>query len=461
MITTTRRTLITLVVLGLLLALLVPLATARPAKQAGPLPRVAISATGLTDTATGAKFTPRGSNYLRLADSDGTGPGDEWYLSHFEPGRYDPVAVRAFLDTAKARKDNTVRIFVDEGRPLDSTLGVLHGMGRGPTDEQPVDGPYMDNVADFVRAAIERGVYTIPVVYRLPMNCYYYKITGGDGTCSMTPRTLGVEGRNAYTLDTRYVAAKREYLKQFSTALLARIGTANATGVLAYEAENESYMQTDRGPWSLTSGTLTPSSGGTYDLAVPAQRQQAADASLVQYTLEAKAGLLAGDPDGKLTMGFYGHQIVGKTGPDGFAVHCGNGTPCDPNVDYRYPSRALIAALYGGLDLIDIHFYPRAAPYSVASDLASAEADQITTKPWFVGEMGAFRHVYGNSVTAAASGMRTARADACKVGKGAKGNLFWTYDTQDNADQRRLFTRADAAIDNAVSTIARPDMCVR
>lgn len=433
----------------------------RPSRAGGPLPRIAITATGFVDIAAGVVFVPRGANHLRLTDSDGDGPGDTWYLSHFEPGLYDRVAVRDVLVKMRAEFATVVRIFVDEGRPLDSTLGVPHGMGRGVDDLNPINGSYMDNVADFYRAAIDARIHVIPVTYRFPQNCYYYRIVQGDGSCSTTPRTPNVEGRNAFTMDARYVAAKREYLKQFSAALLARIGPENATATLMYQAENESYMQTDRGPWSLTTGTITPSDGGTYDLAVPAQRQQAADASLVQYTIQAKAGLLEGDPNGKLTMGFFTHNAVGKPGPDGFSVHCGGPTPCDPSVDYRYPSRGLVAARYGALDAVDIHFYPRAAPYTVAADLASAEANLITTRPWFVGELGAVRRVYGDNVTLAGEAMRTARAQTCTVGRGARGVLGWPWDNQDNVDQKRLFPMSDTAVGDALSARLHPNLCTR
>lgn len=428
-----------------------PLAEAAP--SATPLPRIALSTSGFTNSSTGAVFTPRGVNYLRLHDSGGV-----WYLSHFEPGQYDGVAMETMLKAQVADGNNVVRIFIDEGRPLDSLVGDIHGIGRGIEDERPYDPAYMDNVADFMRRAIANGIYVIPVTYRFPQNCFYFRIVQGDGTCGTKPKTPNIEGRNALFMDTGYIAAKREYMKQFSTALLSRIGVENSSAVLMYEAENEAYFPTDKLPWGMKSGTITPSSGGTYDMAVPSERQQAADASLVQYTIEVKKGLLEGDPGGKMTMGFYGHQSVGKgDGPSGLLVSCS--TSCDPGVDYRYPARGLIAAMYGAIDAVDIHFYPRRGTYDVGADLRSSEAHLITNKPWFVGELGAFRDVYGNDPVAAGNGMRSARAASCGVGAGAKGTLSWTWDTQDNDDQRRLFTAMDTSIRTAFSTKTRVNMC--
>jgi len=430
-----------------------PLAEAAPAVT--PLPRISFSSTGFTKSSTGAAFILRGTNYLRLHDSGGV-----WYLSHFEPGQYDGNAMETMLKAQVADGNNVVRIFIDEGRPLDSQVGDLHGIGRGTEDERSYDPAYMDNVADFVKRAIANKIYVIPVTYRFPQNCFYFRIVQGNGTCSVTPRTPNIEGRNALFMDTGYVAAKREYLKQFSTGLLSRIGQENSSVIIAYEAENEAYYPTNKLPWSMSSGTITPSDGGTYDMSIPSERQQAADATLVRYTLEAKAGLLEGDPNGKLMMGFYGHQAVGKgDGPSGLMTSCS--TACDVSLDYRYPARGLIAAMYGAVDVVDIHLYPRAGTYDVASDLRSAEAHLITNKPWFIGELGAFRDVYANDPIAAGNGMRSARAASCGVGAGAKGALGWTWDTQDNDDQRRLFTSLDPIIRKAFSTKVQPNMCKR
>src|SRR5512144_2298556 len=135
-----------------------PLAVAAP--SATPLPRIALSTSGFMNSSTGAAFTPRGVNYLRLHDSGGV-----WYLSHFEPGQYDGVAMETMLKAQVADGNNVVRIFIDEGRPLDSLVGDLHGIGRGMLDERPYDLVYMDNVADFVKRAIANKIYVIPVTY--------------------------------------------------------------------------------------------------------------------------------------------------------------------------------------------------------------------------------------------------------------------------------------------------------
>jgi hypothetical protein len=361
-----------------------------------------------------------------------------------------------------------VRTFVDEGRPLDWTTGHLHGMGRGTDDTQPLNDAYLDNLADFIRIMADYGIHTIPVTYRLPQNCYYYRIVRGDGTCSVDATQPAFQGRNAFFLDAGFIQAKAEYLKLFSAAMVAKLGPY-ATSILAYQSENEAYYDTTRGPWSMDTGTVwSNATGYTYNMAVPADRQQLADASFVKYTIAAKEGLLQGDPNAKLTVGAYTPNAVGKSGFDGMAVHCS--TACSPTVDYRYPVRVSVGTIYGKLDLVDIHYYPKqpSTGYTVAADLRSAEVDQYR-KPWIAGEIGARKAWWGNSITAAATGLRDAQVAACSVGAGAKGSLVWTYDTDRDTgsdgkpfpDQVSLFhlTTGSGAINNAVAPSLRPDMC--
>jgi hypothetical protein len=454
--------------LALVLALVAPLLTTPTATASGPLPRITITDTGLFRSDTGAPFTPRGANYIRLADNE---RGDHAsYIETFEPGPdgYDRARAITTAQHFERYGYKVVRTFVDEGRPLDWTTGRVHGMGRGLDDEQPVNEAYLDNVADFIRIMADHGVYTIPVTYRLPQNCFYYRIVRGDGTCSTTATQPLFEARNTFFLDGGFIRAKAEYLKRFSAAMLARLGPY-ATAILAYQSENEAYYDTSKGPWSMDSGTvLSNATGYTYDMAVPAARQQLADASFVKYTIAAKNGLLDGDPNGKLAIGVYTPNAVGKAGIDGMAVHCS--AACTPGVDYRYPVRALVGTLYGKLDLVDIHFYPKhpSTGYTVGADLRSAEVDQYR-KPWLVGEIGAHKAWWGNDINTAAQGLRYAQVAACAVGTGAQGSLVWTFDTDrdtDSAgntfpDQTALFhlTTGTGAINATLAPSSNPLMC--
>lgn len=447
-------------ILAVVIALIATLLGATDAYAAGPLPRITITDTAVTNSATGAPFVSRGSNYIRLLDN-GRGVNAS-YISTFEPGIYDRSRV---IDAAqRMRHDgyNMVRTFVDEGRPLDWTTGIVHGMGRGLDDEEPVNVALLDNLADFVRIMADHGIYTTPVTYRLPQNCYYYKIIHDQTQCSIQPASPAFEGRNTFFLDAGFIKAKREYLKQFAAAMRTRLG-AYSTSIYAYQSENEAYYDTSKKPWSQTSGTLTSNTTGyTYDMGNAGSRQQLADASFVKYTIAAKAGLIEGDPDGKLMIGVYTPKIVGKTGFDGFAVNCS--TACSPTVDYRYPVRALIGTLYGELDIVDIHFYPWPAStgYTVAADLKSAEVDQYRTR-WTVGEIGAHKAWWNNDIVSAAYGLRDAQVATCAFGTGAVGSLVWTFDTDLDGfpDQTGIYhlTTSGGAVNGVMAPIVRPNMC--
>jgi hypothetical protein len=59
---------------------------------------------------------------------------------------------------------------------------------------------------------------------------------------------------------------------------------------------------------------VTPLNGVTYDMSNPTDRQQSADASLVEYTIRVKARLTSVDHDALLAAGFFAYQAVGKQG---------------------------------------------------------------------------------------------------------------------------------------------------
>ncbi|WNV90632.1 hypothetical protein [Umezawaea sp. Da 62-37] len=409
--------------------------------RAATVPRVDITPAGLS--VAGKPFVPRGANYIRLAD-DGSG---HRYISTFEPGRYDGARAREMLGRLRADGYNTVRTFIDVGN--EGTSGAEHGMGRGMTDERPYDPAYMDNVADFVRSAIAQRIHVMPVLYRFPQNCFYYSIVQGGRTCSRS--VPAVAGHNALYLDPGHVRAKAEYMRQFSSALLARVGTANATGVLAYASDNEAYWEADKAPWSTRSGSLAAPNGRRYDMTTAKGRQSAADDAITYYTRQVRAGLLKGDPGAEYAMGFFTPWAVGRAGFDGFATSCT--TTCDPTIDHRYPARAKAAKV----DLLDIHFYPRnpATGYTVKTDLASAEVERLPW-PFIVGEIGAHREFWNGDVTAAAHAVRDAETASCRMG--SKGTLFWTYDTDEQPELVNL-TEAGGAMNGVMAPAARPSGC--
>lgn len=407
---------------------------------AAALPRIVSRPDGLYNAATGARFVSRGANYVRLA----TNAAGKAHHSTFEPGRYDRARVIAFLEQMKHDGYNTARVFIDPG-----TAGGDHGIGRGLGTYDKVYPPYMDNVADFVKEAAARGVYTLPSLDVFPVNSYYWDLVARENGSS----TPNMEGRNLSYLDKGRVAAKAEYVANFATALMQRIGAEHRTAVLAYQSDNEVFFEANKAPYKRMSGTVTPLNGVTYDMSDKAQRQQSADASLVEYTIRVKRRLTAVDPDALLAVGFFSYQAVKKSGADGFSVHCD--TNCSPTVDYRYPLRAGVLSYWGAVDLLDLHMYSHHG-----KPVLDAHAMGSRKDPYIIGEFGAVRSAFNNDVRAAAYAMRDMQREMC--GLGAQGYLFFTWDTTEPLASLELFfqmAEQRGAINGQLAPIVRPNPC--
>jgi hypothetical protein len=282
-------------------------------------------------------------------------------------------------------------------------------------------------------------------------NIYYYRMAGGWDSGEVP-----IEGRNIEYLDGNYVRAKAEYLKHFVTGLQERVGRELMSTVLAYGTDNEANLVGDQGPFDRTSGRVRTLDGLTYDMAVPAERQQAQDANFVAYANLMVDAIRAVDPKALVTMGAFTYGAVGKPGPLGL--------PANPEGDQRFPVRPLTLMKYSRLSFLDLHLYPidqpgLNAPYSLERDLATVEWNQGIRGPVLVGEFGAYKAQYRDDIIAAAYAMRDLQVDTCR--KGIDGWLFWTFDTRETADQQRLYTLAHdrGAINGLLAPTVRPDPC--
>lgn len=441
--------LLSIVFLTLLLAGLALVKVMDPADAVAAPHRIRADAGGLYDSVTGARFVPRGSNFVRVrTTSDGT-----VYHSTFEPGFYDRGAARHALTRMRQDGYNTVRVFIEPG----GLTGDPRGIGHGLATNEPVYGPYMDNFADFAAMAAERGIYVLPALLHFPQNKFYWDVVARTHGPGGAPKNIA--GRNLLYLDKGRVAAKAEYMKRFAAALIDRIGREQAPVILAYETDNEVYFEANQAPYDKMSGTVTPLNGVTYDMSDPGRRQQSADASLVEYSRRLKRALSESDRGALMTTGFYTNRAVGKTRFNGFLTHCS--TSCDPKVNYRVPGRPAALSKFGDIDFLDIHLYPNPAAWDAAGELATIEKDHFA-KPYIVGEFGARKSVYGNDLRRAAFAMRDAQVAMC--GQGADGWLFWTWDTHENLANQELFYKLDenrGAINGVLAPVARPDPCRR
>jgi hypothetical protein len=392
----------------------------------------------LVDGDSGRAFIPRGVNYVRLSPV-----GSAYHHSTFEPGRYSGAEVEAVLSALQHDGYNTVRVFIDPGSIPDAQQGHPHGLGRGDQDVAPLYGPYMDDVADFVRRADGHGVHVLFAFDGFPQSLYYYRIVGAvDPTA--------ISGHNLWYLHPGHVDAKAAFMRNFVAGLRDRVGADGLGAVLGYQTDNEAYMRTDVLPFSRTTGVVTTADGISYDMGDPAQRQQAQDANFVSYANRMVDAVQSVDPGALVSTGMFTYRAVGRSGPQGLPL---GGDP-------RFPARPAVLARWSKLSFLDLHVYPTGgAGYGLDADLASSEWASVTGKPVIVGEFGALRSQYGGDIARAASAMRDLMAAGCE--RGLYGWLFWTWDTQETADQQQWFPLVEqqGAINTQLSPIANRRVC--
>jgi hypothetical protein len=450
-----RSRLAAAVAVALAASLAIAVMPAKRAEAAAPLPRV--SSDGFTFRAGGQPFVPRGLNYVRLAQTGPEGP----FHSVFEPGRYSPTDADHMLQFMQMHGYNVVRVFIDAGGDQ-----YLHGIGRNP-GEGGLNQDYLGNVEWFIRAAINRGIYVMPVFDSFPHNAFYRNTYVNIGGRPTNPQ---VDDLNLLYMDYGHVLAKQAYLWYFVNAMRGRLTPAYLSAIFAYELDNEVFWYANHKPFNTPNVMLDALDGGPpYNMAdfadVGRGRQDAADDSLAYYA-RTVAGSLVGpngiDPDGMVTMGFGTNQYLGRVGFVGLPGHC-SGTGCKDGVDYRYPGRP--AKVQNYLSFIDMHTYPQGGTYTIRGDLESSEV-QWFARPYLLGELGATKAVYGNNVRIAAVDMKNKQVNSCSVDGGAKGWLFWTYDSDiivpNLASQGLFYSLASegGAINALLAPSQRPNPCV-
>jgi hypothetical protein len=445
--------------LALAATLLVLSAAAVPltASAADPLSRVTVDRGAaerlghFRDTADGATFVPRGNNYVRLAQA----PGGSAYHSTFEPGQYDAGRADAALAEMQGDGYNTVRVFIDPGSIGDANAGHPHGLGRGVDDHGTLYGPYMDNVADFIRRADDRCIRVVVTLDGFPENAHYYT------EVTKRPVSPDIDGPNLMVLDAMHVQAREAYVGDFVRGLRDRLGADRLSAVFAYQIDNEAYVVADAKPFA-TGGPaqVTMANGRTYDMTsfgAGGDRQRAVDDGFAYVADRLGAAIRSVDPAALVTTGVYTHAAVGKDGPDGIAQTA---------PDNRYPARPALLARDSTLSFLDVHLYPTEQPngvnqpYTLDRDVNSSEWAGIAGKPVVIGELGAVKSFWNGDLSAAAYGMRDLQVETCKLG--AAGWLYWTFDTHEQlASQPSFFMldEGDGAINGQLAPIARPDAC--
>ena len=396
-----------------------PRRTAAPT-EAPPQHRIAVRIVGGTgefyDRVTGARFVPRGANYVVMGWQQNR--AGESYLSHatFGPGFYDRTAAEKALQKLHADGYDVVRVFLE----TTTTTSITGAYG--------LSSEYLGNVADFLRLAAVHGIYVVFVSDWLPDSDPYNQIVARE--CCET-----FDSSNAVHLSASGVEASERFYADFVRELIEREAPLEA--VFSFNVSNELAFDANEPPLAWTSGTVTLGNGQTYDMANPQDKKRIIDEGLVFYIDRVRTAILEVDPTALVGVGFFQPH-----GPNPTRIG-------DPRVIRTY------AAIWQSqADYIDLHAYP-GFELTLAEYVENYEINGMQEKPIVMGEFGAFRGPYPTAQEAALA-LQAWQIESCTYG--FDGWLVWTWDNEFGGEMYSALTDG-GAINGALAPVLRPDPC--
>jgi hypothetical protein len=359
------------------------------------------------DRSTGAKFVPRGNNYIRVAPLVDTFGRTQVYHSTFNVDRYDAARADAALARMAAAGYNVVRVFLNNT----CARGCSANMTTGA-----ISSSYVANLVDFLGRARAHGVFVILTAEWLPSGAVYDAIAASI-------RRDWFDNINLIFLTRQGVEMSARFWRDLIRELVRQNAPLDA--ILAYSLWNEAHVTFDNPPFTLSSGYVTTANGQTYDMASADQQARMVDDGFVNYTDQVRAAILEVDRTALVTIGFW-------TAPDS-------------------PAGAVTARSHA--DFVDVHPYPGVG-LTFDQSMRDYGIDGPTVKPVVIGEMGAFRFALGTAGDAAA-GLVSWQRQSCAYG--IDGWLLWTWDT----DGPELWNALNesGAIEHALAPKNRPDPC--
>jgi hypothetical protein len=382
-------------------------ATSPTPTRATPVPhrigvRVVDGQGELYDRTSGARFVPRGMNYIRLAGAHVT----------LNVGHYDPARIDAALSEMARRGYNAVRIFLGTG------TGGLPGPGSSLNPE------FLDNAVDVLRRARAHGIFVLYTLDWLPESPGW--------SFASDP---GIENVNGFYLSKGGVEASARFFRQLAQGFVDRGAPLDA--LLAYELRNELYFTEIAPPFSLRSGSVRTANGTTYDVSTAAAKRQLLEDGLVFWIDRMREAIVDVDPTALVTVGFF--------------------QPKGPNESRRGDDRLIEtreAILRSSADFIDLHGYP-GGDLTLPQIVENFGLPPTTAKPVILGEFGVERP--GNpSNDDAVRTVVTWQMDSCRFG--FDGWLTWTWDSTEQPDFWNAVENGGAIAD-ALSPALRPDPC--
>jgi hypothetical protein len=370
------------------------------------------------ERSTGNAFTPRGSNYTRLATL--TDPNGNPFFGHstFSVGLYDATHAETALAAMQASEYNIVTIILQGC--CTGTIGDLAG---------GLSSAYIANVVDFLHRAKARGIAVVFASQWLPNYGGFQAVLGG-----CYPQFDDI---NLTNLSSCGINATKLFFQDLVQALINQSAPMDA--IFAYEIWDEYYYSINAAPLNATSGTVTAANGQTYDMSSPASKQQMMDDGLVFFTDQIRTAIQTLDPTALVTISFFPPQSPNPSRPG------------DPRFITIYPAIARST-----VDYVDVH------PYPIVLNLTMDQAVQNIgfvgfqqQKPVLMGEYGAFVWAYP-TVANAAAGLQSWQAQSCPYN--FKGWLLWTWDTDEQPELWNGMSQG-GVIQQALSPVSRPNPC--
>jgi len=371
------------------------------------------------DRVSGSPFVPRGNNYIRLAWMTDTQGRYNLYHSTFYVGLYDAQRSEAALTAMQANGYNVVTVWLD---------GCCTGGIGDPSGG--LSKAYILNLLDFLTRAKAHNIAVITASSWLPNLGGY-----GDYYAPCGSQFLDVNGTN---LSSCGVEAAQVFFHDLVQALVDEGAPMDA--IFGYDLWDEYFYNLNFIPLSATSGTVTAANGQTYDMSLPASKQQMMDDGVVYFADHVRAAIKALDPTALVTISFFQPE-----GPNPSRIG-------DPRMVPAYPSIASST-----LDYVDLHMYP------VVSDLTMAQmvqnfgfAGYQQKQPIVMGEFGAFISAYP-TIADGAAGLQAWQIQSCAYD--IKGWSLWTWDEENAAASIWNATAGDGSINRALGPTFRPDAC--
>jgi len=377
-----------------LVAALVACGPSVPPLQARPARiqiRTVSGAAEFYDTVTGARFTPRGHNLVEFRHIDDPVYGVVDFDMVLSPAAYSPAHIRADLEAMHALGYNVVRVMLE-------TCGALDCIYPYGATGRVLNAAYLDNIADLLQLAADTDMYVWITSNTLPDIGYYlqYGYSGETATISAGEATF---------LTAIGIDAHRQYLQDLLSELVAR--DARLDRMFSLSLRNEHSYDTRYLPWTLTSGTVTPANGDSYDMAQATEHRRLAEDSLIYWTDSLTEAVKQVAPTALVSIGFFPPDAPNAWRPGDFRlVETGRAI---------HESQA---------DFFDLHPYPAPFGYSLAQLQENFGAIGFQAKPLVMGEYGAFRSHYPDEHVAAQA-MVDWQNDACM--QGYDGALTWHW----------------------------------